>query len=279
MKQLIVFIITACLFLSQFSQAETSQQSDKIDTQPFILGDTLTWDSKILQQPRTINVYLPQSYRSSDKKYPVIYLLDGSADEDFIHIAGLVQFGSFSWINMIPESIVVGIANVDRKHDFTFPTSNEKDLKDFPTTGGSAQFIQFLEQELQPLVAKTYRITEEKTVIGQSLGGLLATEILFKYPHLFNHYLIVSPSMWWDDESLLQETPKRLVNNQSVFIAVGKEGEVMEQGAKKLADKLKQIQPAVNRLKFQYFEQLDHGDTLHLAAYEGLAFLYAQATD
>ncbi|MCB1582897.1 MAG: alpha/beta hydrolase [Xanthomonadales bacterium] len=276
MKPLFVIFITAYLCFSPFCSAKDIQASSEIKKQPFNLGETLTWDSKTLQQPRTINVYLPQNYYSSDKKYPVIYLLDGSADEDFIHIAGLVQFGSFPWINMIPESIVIGIANVDRKHDFTFPTNNEQDLKDFPTTGGSAQFIQFLEQELQPLVAKTYRTTSEKTIIGQSLGGLLTTEILFKQPDLFDNFLIVSPSMWWDDESLLKLEPKPFTTNKSFFIAVGKEGEIMEQGARKLADKLKHINSSNSRLKFQYFEQLNHGDTLHLAAYQGLAFLFAK---
>ena len=52
-------------------------------------------------------------------------------DEDFIHISGLVQFGSFSWIHMIPESIVVGIANADRKKRFTYPTNNKKTKKIF----------------------------------------------------------------------------------------------------------------------------------------------------
>ena len=70
-------------------------------------------------------------------------LLDGSKDEDFIHIAGIVQFGSFSWINMLPETIVVGIANVDRKRDFTYPSQNTLDQEEFPTSGKSAHFIQF----------------------------------------------------------------------------------------------------------------------------------------
>ena len=60
--------------------------------------------------------------------------MDGSKDEDFIHISGIVQFGSFSWINMLPESIVVGIANVDRKRDFTYPSSVEIDKKELPKT-------------------------------------------------------------------------------------------------------------------------------------------------
>ena len=92
-------------------------------SKPFCIGKTITIHSKILNEDRILNIYLPNSYNpDSVKTYPVIYLLDGSRDEDFIHISGLVQFGSFSWINMIPETIVVGIANIDRKRDFTFKT-------------------------------------------------------------------------------------------------------------------------------------------------------------
>lgn len=106
---------------------------------------------------------------------------------------------------MIPESIVVGIGNVDRKRDFTYPFQNELDLKEFPTSGKSEKFISFLEKELQPFIDSTYKTMEMKTIIGQSLGGLLVTKILFKKPELFNNYIIVSPSLWWDDEKLLEE--------------------------------------------------------------------------
>lgn len=262
----------ALLVSSAWAAAESTEP--QIEKQAFTIGETLRWDSEILQQSRTINVYLPASYPQSGKSYPVIYLLDGSADEDFIHMVGLIQFGSFSWIQMVPESILVGIGNVDRKHDFTFPTHNTKDQADFPTTGGSAQFIRFLEQELQPLISTNYRTTAEKTLIGQSLGGLLATEVLFKHPHLFDRYLIVSPSLWWDDESLLKVEPKAFTKHKTVFVAVGQEGPVMVRGAEQLAEKLNGLKRPNIRVGYQYFEQLDHGDTLHLAAYAGLEFLF-----
>ncbi|WP_316930388.1 alpha/beta hydrolase [Formosa agariphila] len=128
--------------------------------------------------------------------YPEIYLLDESKDEDFIHTSGIVQFASFSWINMIPESIVVGIGNVDRKKDFTYPSQNKLDQKEFPTSGKSKSFIAFIQNEFQPFIDSTYSTTSTKIIIELSLGGLLATEILFKKPELFENYLIVNPSLW-----------------------------------------------------------------------------------
>jgi predicted alpha/beta superfamily hydrolase len=238
-----------------FAQNETKQYK----TSQLSIGEKIEFQSKVLNENRILNIYLPNEYsQDSLKAYPVIYLLDGSIDEDFIHISGLVQFGSFSWINMIPESIVVGISNVDRKRDFTFPTNYQKDKEDFPTPGKSADFIHFIQKELQPFIDKTYKTDSIKTLIGQSLGGLLATEILFKNPDLFNNYIIVSPSLWWDDESLLKYTPAAYTSKKSIFIAVGKEGEVMERTAKELYDKLKNGKIDNSYLYFEFFERQNH---------------------
>ncbi|MCE7991663.1 MAG: alpha/beta hydrolase [Roseivirga sp.] len=276
MRKRSVHILTLLfIVLSQplWAQKDIPVQSRK----PFNIGETIEFSSEVLGENRQLNIYLPQSYaENTTQPYPVIYLLDGSTEEDFIHIAGLVQFGSFSWIEMIPESIVVGIVNVDRRRDFTYPTLNKKDKKDFPTTGKSADFIDFIDKELQPLVEKQYRVTATKTLIGQSLGGLLATEILFKRPQLFDNYIIVSPSLWWDNQSLLKATPVSYPSQKSVFIAVGKEGAVMERTAKALYEKLKADNKANTDLYFEFFEKRDHGDALHLAVYSAFEKIFAK---
>jgi len=69
---------------------------------------------------------------------------------------------------------------VDRRRDFTYPTTIKKDKKRYPTTGHSDKFIVFIEKELQPSMEEKYKGSTAKTIIRQSLGGLLATEILFK---------------------------------------------------------------------------------------------------
>lgn len=267
-----VVLICFSYLLTSYAQ----QELPILERSEFSIGETLTIRSNVLQENRKLNIYLPASYATNtEKTYPVIYLLDGSSDEDFIHIAGLVQFLSFSWINAIPESIVVGIANIDRKRDFTYPTSNEKDKLQFPTTGGSEAFINFIETELQATISSTYRVGHTSTIIGQSLGGLLATEILIKRPHLFANYIIVSPSLWWDDESLLDEIPTEFVGDNSIFIAVGTEGDVMENLAYQLHASLIPHKSNQFNLNFQHIKRLDHGDTLHLAVYNALEEIFA----
>jgi len=93
---------------------------------------------------------------------------------------------------------------------------------------------------------------------------LLATEILFTKPSLFNNYIIVSPSLWWDDQSLLQKEPATYSGSKSIFIAVGKEGEAVESTAKALHDKLNINKNPNTRLYFDFLEEQNHGDALHL---------------
>ena len=239
------------------------------------IGDKVEINSKILNENRVLNIYLPNNYsKESLKKYPVIYLLDGSIDEDFIHISGIVQFGSFSWIKMIPETIVVGISNVDRKRDFTFPTTIKQDQKDFPTSGKSEKFINFIENELQPFIDSNYNTNNTKTIIGQSLGGLLATEVLLKKPYLFDNYIIVSPSLWWNNESLLEIKPKEYRTKKAIYIAVGKEGEIMERTAKKLYEKLTSTKTENLKHFYKFFEKQNHGDALHLAVYDAFEKIF-----
>jgi predicted alpha/beta superfamily hydrolase len=248
---------------------------------PFTLGITDQVHSAILNEDRALNIYFPKGYNPhSDTLYPVIYLLDGGADEDFIHIVGLVQFLT-GIVDTMPPCIVVGIANTDRKRDMTFPTTVEKDKKAYPTTGGSEKFISFIEKELQPYIEKKYRAGQYKVLVGQSLGGLLATEVLLKKPWLFSAYLIVSPSLWWDNESLLALAPK-LLSRQSddqrhVFIAVGsKEEDQMVTDAKKLADILRASGQSHLKVDYVPMPAENHLTILHNAAYKGFEVLFAK---
>jgi predicted alpha/beta superfamily hydrolase len=259
------------LFVSTFLSFATSVSAQtKTEEKIFPLGIIRQLHSVELNENRTLNIYLPEGYHN-DSSYPVIYLLDGSADEDFIHVAGLAQFYNFPWVNVLPKSIVVGIANVDRRRDFTFPTTIEKDKKDFPSTGGSEKFIRFMEKELQPYVNQSFKTTGSNMIIGQSLGGLLATEILLKKPELFTEYVIVSPSLWWDRESLLKTKVGALKKKIAIYIAVGKEGKVMEEDAKALNDLLK-TKLTNGTIQFEYISNKEHENIFHQAVANAFEF-------
>lgn len=282
------FLISICISFCVFSSVTAFDQKvsgEPTKDKPFVLGVVDELQSAVLAEKRVLNIYLPEGYNQSDTaRYPVVYLLDGSADEDFIHIVGLYQFNSFPWINRVPKSIVVGIASVDRRRDFTYPTTVEKDKAAYPTTGKSAAFIAFLEKELQPYIEKSYKASGSKTIIGQSLGGLLATEILLTKPSLFNKYIIVSPSLWWDKGSLLAKSSAGLAAPfkpaLDIYIGVGKEGlvpgdnpRVMEVDANVLAEKIKSVKNKSVHVFFDYLPQEDHATILHSAVFNALRLL------
>ncbi|ASS47421.1 MAG: esterase [Candidatus Fluviicola riflensis] len=253
--------------------------------QAITLGFSDSIPSSVFGNNQTINIYLPDGYHpDSAATYPVIYLLDGAIDEDFIHIAGLVQFNSFSWVNYLQPSILVGIVSTNRKHDMTFKPAPDATwptwLEGYPNIyeigGGSEKFMSYIEKDLQPFIEKNYKTNGTKTLIGQSLAGLFATEILFKKPELFQHYCIVSPSLWWDNGSLLKQPLKLPETPMNVYIAVGDEGKEMVNGAKNIGKALQKTGQKNMHYTYEYLPEEDHGTILHEAvgnAFEWLAKL------
>lgn len=281
-KKLLTFLF---ILIHAIASGQTENETAK-ESKPFTLGLIDEIYSKELSEKRILNIYLPEGYGENDSiAYPVVYLLDGSADEDFIHIVGLYHFNSFPWIERTPKSIIVGIANVDRKRDFTFATKVKAEKKKYPVAGHSDKFIAFIEKELQPYINTKYRTNSKKTIIGQSLGGLLAAEILLKKPHLFYQYIIVSPSLWWDNASLLKYKTDLIntIGKREVYIGVGREGlapsetpHVMEVEANVLADKLKNSKNKNLEVYFDYLPGEDHAAIMHIAVYNALKYFNAE---
>lgn len=268
LKKLLIF----CSILFVFQSVAFAQTGN---VKPLTIGEIRTIKSKILNEERTLNIYLPQNFDKT-KSYPIIYLLDGSMNEDFIHVTGLIQF--FNQMYSMPETIVVGIANVDRKRDFTFHTDLKDLQKDYPTTGHSDKFISFLEKELKPYIESQFKTTD-KYLFGQSLGGLLATEILLKKPEMFNNYFIISPSLWWDDESLLKQAPQLLTkipdSKKFIYVSVGKgEHPVMIKDAEDLFGVLKKSEKKNWTVEYKMMETDNHATILHRSLYEGLVKLF-----
>lgn len=243
------------------------------ESKPYGIGEIQTINSKSLHEERRLNVHVPLNF-SKDSSYPVIYVLDGSAHEDFLHIVGLVQFFQLQF--PMPEFIIVGIENVDRKRDFTFATEKESLKTNYPSSGHSAEFIEFLQTEMRPFIDQQYKTNGINYLIGQSLGGLLACEILLKKPELFTHYFIVSPSLWWDENSLLKqskELAKKSIKS-SVYLSLsvgGKEHRIMKRDARKLKRIIKRGPTTV---RFEVLKKENHATILHNALYHSFATLF-----
>ena len=270
---------TFTLFAAAFSAVALCQSPTPIDTsaKPFVFGEVRQLRSVALGQDRVLNIYLPDGYRDTTATYPVIYVLDGSANEDFPHIAGLVQY--MNMYELLFKSIVVGIANLgpSRYHDFTHPTKSDSDLVWLPTGGGSAAFIQFLEKEVQPFVVQHYRTNGVRTIIGQSAGGLLATEILFTKPELFDNYILVSPSLWWDDGYLAGKADTWAKANgtlaKHVFVAMAHDDDMMQDDVDKVIAAFKTNAKEPMEWHYEFFPEETHATILHRSVYRAFEWL------
>lgn len=274
---LIIMLVLTCA--ASYARQAKKQAGDS--PTPIVLGNAYGLWSKELGENRTLNIYLPPGYNDHDTtRYPVIYLLDGGTDEDFIHVVGLVQFNSFEWIGRVPNSIVVGIVNVDRRRDYTYPTTVKADKEKWPTTGGSARFMSFVEKEVKPYVNTHFKTNGSSTLIGESLGGLFAAEVLLTKPALFDKYVIISPSLWWDNGSLLKKKAD-VQGRKTVYIGVGKEGlglseepHVMEVDANVLKDNLEKMNNKNMEIFFDYLPNENHATVAHQALMDAFLCIY-----
>lgn len=176
---------------------------------PLVFGETFTINSKVLSETRRINVYMPPVYQeSAETRLPVLYMPDGGMAEDFLHVAGLVQVSVGN--GMMRPFLLVGIENTQRRRDMTGPTENENDKKIAPRVGGSEAFRRFIRDELMPQIKGSYRTTNEKAIVGESLAGLFVVETFLLEPELFDTYLAFDPSLWWNNQKLLGDAGRRL---------------------------------------------------------------------
>jgi predicted alpha/beta superfamily hydrolase len=184
-----------------------SQAADR--AAPLVIGDTFTMDSKALGEKRRINVYLPPGYKEAPgSRVPVLYMPDGGLAEDFLHIAGLVQISVTN--GTMRPFLLVGIENTQRRRDMTGPTENEEDKKIAPRVGGSSAFRKFIRNELMPVIRERYRTTGETAIVGESLAGLLVVETFFLEPDLFDTYIAIDPSLWWNNGKLVNGAAEQL---------------------------------------------------------------------
>jgi predicted alpha/beta superfamily hydrolase len=179
------------------------------DEAPMPSHESFDVASKALHETRHLNVYLPPGYTADPQaRYPVLYMPDGGLQEDFPHVARDVD-AAIRTGQMRPV-VVVGIENTQRRRDMTGPTRVASDREIAPQVGGAKAFRAFLAEELMPEVRKRYRTDGQTAIVGESLAGLFVMETFFEQPELFDIYIAISPSLWWNDGALAKAAGARL---------------------------------------------------------------------
>ena len=220
---------------------------------------TFTIESATLKETRSINVYTPPGYSAEgDTRYSVLYMPDGGLQEDFPHLATTID-AAIKAGEMRPL-ILVGIENTERRRDVTGPTEVEEDKKIAPRVGGSATFRRFIADELMPEVHRRYRVSDETAIIGESLAGLFIVETFFLQPELFDTYIALSPSLWWNKEELVRKARERLAVRpdlyKTLFLSSASDDVPLE--AARLAEALQANAPAGLRWQYKPRPDLQH---------------------
>jgi predicted alpha/beta superfamily hydrolase len=211
-------MISTLLILIQFSIC--SAQQKKSD---FVIGDKISFESRVLNERKTIVVIPPYNYKDRpDEKFPVVYVLDPG--NNLFATFGIVNYYS-DMLKIMPRMIIVGIVSNDRERDY-LPTPS----KEQPTGGGADKFLRFINSELVALIDSTYPANSERCIIGHSAGGFFAIYALENQPDLFNSFICIDPSLWYDDKSCVRKLPTFLKNNRdikkSIFISFSNEKEM-----------------------------------------------------
>ncbi|WP_158844543.1 alpha/beta hydrolase [Algibacter sp. L1A34] len=172
--------------------------------------DSFTLVSQHLNETRVINVWIPKELKTNNTALPVIYMPDGGIEEDFPHIANTIA--ALVENKSIPPIILVGIENTDRRRDLSGASQEKEDAKYCPLTDGAKNFRAFITSELFPEINKRYQTTNKKGIIGESLAGLFIMETFLLNPEIFDFYIAMDPSLWWNNHSLEKNTPNYLKN-------------------------------------------------------------------
>ncbi|QCK15948.1 alpha/beta hydrolase [Mangrovivirga cuniculi] len=252
-KSLSILLITLIFTLKSYGQQQSNSEnfykdwtlanslSEKSTANDlvFIYNDSLS--SEYINGKKRIIIALPPTYfNSTEKNYPVLYLMDGQNLFDSNTSFAGEWNADKSLENTQSDIIIVGIDNggEERINDYT-PRSHEK-----YGGGNGRNYLKFINNEVKPLIDKKLRTNPGRNhtyIGGSSLGGLISLYAIINHEEQYSKGIIFSPSFWFDEkimEELIEWQPKE---NVKLFMLVGgKEGETMVPDTEKAYEILKQ---------------------------------------
>jgi len=196
---------------AESAEASTDGAASKVAAGPrkFVISrsEIIEMASQETGRQYEISVAVPESYaQEPDRRYPVVYLLDGQWDFPLVHTLA----GGLRYDKVIPDLFIVGITyggenpdfNKHRIEDYT-PTRSKEPSSSEPRGGDGPKFLSFLEHEVLPAIEGKYRIDSSQRVLtGSSAGGLFSIYALLERPELFQSVLALSPATGWGDKWL-----------------------------------------------------------------------------
>ena len=274
------------LFLAALLSPMAASPAPAQESQPYpSSAETFVIHSNVLGEDRRLVIYNPDSVGGNLlPAYPVLYLLD---ENDMSMVAGMVKYLS-AYNEQLPAMLVVGIDGGDQRMRDLTPTHSLYDnmgkLDPDPNgwlqpSGGGDKFLRFVREEVMPFVEKKYRTAPFRIFAGHSVGGLTAVHALTAHPDMFNAYLAVAPSLWWDKGGFVRSAAKHLptgADKKFLFLADSPEGGSFTVDIKSFLRALAAHKATGFHWTRAYYPNETHGSIAAKAYYDGLHYLYPQ---
>lgn len=233
--------------------------------------------SEILKETRKILIHLPDGYNDSNKRYPVLYRLDGDT-ELLLETISTVNRLTYS-DEITPEMIIVAIENTQRFRDM-WPTNTKYNPE--PDIAGAKYFLAFIEKELIPYIKNNYRTNQERILCGQSLSGIFTNYAFLSKPALFNSY-IISSGAFPDCENYFKELSDKSFqypdqfNGIKIFITNGSNDPLDPDGEmnRHITDFTHSLNEKLgSKIRCKYVIYENEGHVPFHSLYDGLKFIY-----
>lgn len=268
---LLAILIIGC---KQINNEEVTTTSTKVKDESLTIGIKQTITSNVLGEERPIIISLPKGYEDSKSNYPVLYLTDGL--QNIWHTIGSMEV--LTRTGSVPPMIIVGIESTNRSRDFS-PTFNENSAG----SGGGSKFLGFIEEELMPYVDSNYRTHPFRVLEGHSLGGLFTASVLMDKPELFDGYIIMSPSFWWNNEEITVKAKTFFKSHpdldKAVFFGIGTYESGTKRGMRKelqnFIDAMQENKPENLRFEHKEMDREGHMSSTLLSNYYGLKSIFS----
>lgn len=283
-----VFILSLSVGLAQSELSKETEMQNQI-----VIGEIHKLSSTFLNEERTIFVHLPVSYKNETAKqasYPVVYLLD--AEYNFNSFSTMLGHLAGPLYGKVPEMIVVSIKNTDRTRDLTptnFLMQHPKDSSKFvfETSGGADRFLQFIQEELKPYINNNFRTKNYEILVGHSLGGLFTIHTLLHHPDYFEAYVAQDPSLWWDNNFMINKTKnalladRNLLKDKKLFVSQATSEKLKEKAFYDMWQPIQDFKAILEDLKsthfrHQLYKNETHGTIPLVGNYDAMRWLFEE---
>ena len=235
----------------------------------------LIFDSEYLNEKRKILVQLPESYFDSKHNYPTVYVLD--ADHLFDPVVGFVHY--YSYLDSMPETIVIGISQ----------ENNEQDL-----TANKIAFRKFMLKELIPYINESYKPTDFKTIIANEKSANFLPSLMTKDTSFFNAFVGMSPNFTQEDFAHLDTifpiidttslasntqldsiyTPIKLHLDERFYFSAGEDTKVKKAAQAKMSQFLQERAPSYLHWNHETFEGKSTATLPIVSIPQGIAYAF-----